>query len=275
MAPAKVNLGLWVGEQEETGYHPIDTLMHTIRWFDTLHVEPAGRYELTCSSTAISVGDLNLVTRAWNLAVRQWQETDAWRVHIEKKIPIGAGLGGGSSDGAAFLRFLANRRGISSDELQAWASDLGKDVPFLLTGGAARATGYGEQLSPFPSLSGLGILLVNPGFSVNTRDVYDMFDRQKMFYGNYIDAIPTALGQGLVPEFPNALERAAWAVEPKLRDFYDWMSAQIFPLRCWLSGSGATYYVVDVDNQRLEYIASTLRQHRDLIIKHTQFLDGY
>jgi 4-diphosphocytidyl-2-C-methyl-D-erythritol kinase len=164
-AYAKVNFGLRVTGKRADGYHDIETIFQTISLHDTLTFTPAGALTLTCDAPDIPADDTNLVLRAARAA-----GAPPFAIALQKRIPAGGGLGGGSADAAATLRALG--RADASIALQ-----LGSDVPFFLLGGTAYATGRGEQLVPLPSLSGIPLVLIFPSERVSTAQAYAMLRR--------------------------------------------------------------------------------------------------
>lgn len=177
--PAKVNLYLEVGAKRRDGFHDVVTVFHAVGLHDVLELASADR--LTFRSTGLPVprGRTNLVLRA---AERLRAETGCRKgaaIRLTKRIPTGAGLGGGSADAAAALlglNRLWNLR-IPRVPLLRIAAALGSDVPFFLLGGAAVGSGRGEQLRPVPSkLDGAAVIL-KPGFGMPTADAYAALDR--------------------------------------------------------------------------------------------------
>ncbi len=163
-AYAKINWSLRVIGKRADGYHDIETLFQTITFHDVLTFEHADRLSLTCSDSSIPMDDTNLVLRAARAI-----DVKA-RIHIDKRIPVGGGLGGGSSDAAAVLRaFGRNDRDI--------ALSLGSDVPFFLHGGTAYATGRGEIITPLPRVAPVPLLLLIPEEQVMTAEAYAMLRR--------------------------------------------------------------------------------------------------
>ena len=149
-APAKVNLGLHVLRRRPDGFHDLATVFVPIGWADTLTAEPAPGLSLATTDPDLPTDGGNLVVRAAD-ALRQWAGVRAGaRLHLDKRVPYGAGLGSGSSDAAAALRLLADlwRLDVPPADLAALALELGSDVPFFLGGAAAHATGRGERLVP-------------------------------------------------------------------------------------------------------------------------------
>ncbi len=256
-APAKINLGLWVGPKTGDGYHPIDSVMHTIALKDVLTIESAGEFEVLTPDAEDIDPKSNLVTKAYEWLLQQEASLPKIRVQLEKHIPIGAGLGGGSSDAAAIIRWGAARAAIDTQH----ASRVGMDVPFFLRGGAARVRGYGEQVMPIPDRHGETVLLMNPGFPVSTEMVYDLYDLIDNHNDCAIDDLVRAWARGeLVDAWPNALEPAAWLAYPALRDFKEHAMRGLEGWSCHLSGSGGTYYCIGRDLEQATWYADRLRK---------------
>jgi 4-diphosphocytidyl-2-C-methyl-D-erythritol kinase len=206
-APAKLNLGLRVLGRLPDGTHEVETVIQAIDLCDQLEIAPGPSTALTASGFEVPLGPDNLVLRA-AAAIGLTAE-----FRLEKVIPPGAGLGGGSSDAAAVLRALSEAR-IDMSEI---AATLGADVPFFLRGGRALATGRGEKLRPLP-VEPAWYAIAWPGFGVSTGAVYRAWDEVG--------------GDG-----PNHLFRAACAVEPRLAGF----AAELG--QGWLmTGSGSAFF---------------------------------
>jgi 4-diphosphocytidyl-2-C-methyl-D-erythritol kinase len=179
-APAKINLFLQVLGRRDDGYHELRTLMCCVGLHDTLILRMGTTHNtLTCSDPRIPCDENNLALKAvllFNRALAAETSIAPLNVSIEliKRIPSGAGLGGGSSDAAAVLNHL-NRHyhhPLSDSKLHTLALRLGADVPFFIHGRPAIATGIGEHLEPYAGLPPLGVLLVFPGFGVSTAEVF-------------------------------------------------------------------------------------------------------
>ena len=185
-APAKVNLCLHVLGKRPDGYHEIDSLFFQVSLHDTLSFEPAADFSLQCEGEAAGPPEENLVVRAARLLQEASGTSQGARVRLVKKIPAGAGLGGGSSDAAATLlglNLLWNL-GLDVRELQELGARLGSDVPFFLAGVAARVTGRGECVSAFAPKFRIPLLLVKPGCQVSTPWAYGALSLTKGV-GNY------------------------------------------------------------------------------------------
>ncbi len=174
---AKINLYLDVLTKRSDGYNNIETLFHTVSLFDQLSFreEPAGRIVLTCSTRDLDTGEGNLVHRAATLLRQRSGCEEGARMHLEKHIPIAAGLAGGSGNAAATLIGLNVMWDLrwSLERLQQLALELGSDVPYCILGGAAAATGRGEELSALPPLEDVWFVLVHPPIAVSASHTYN------------------------------------------------------------------------------------------------------
>ncbi|MBI5585875.1 MAG: 4-(cytidine 5'-diphospho)-2-C-methyl-D-erythritol kinase [Deltaproteobacteria bacterium] len=174
-APAKINLRLKILGKRADGYHEIETLMQRIGLWDTIRLRPGSRgTQLVCPGYPELEGRHNLAVKALDLLSEELGRPLSFRIHLTKRIPMGAGLGGGSSDGAAVLKGVNDWLGrpVSSDRLFDLAARLGSDVPFFLLEQAAWARGRGERLEPAPGLPSWWVVLVFPGFPLSTSWVY-------------------------------------------------------------------------------------------------------
>ena len=179
-APAKLNLGLHVLRTRPDGYHDLETAFVAVGWADTLSVAPSDRLSLSCSDPALPTDGRNLVVRAAR-ALADYAGIEARAaLHLDKVVPYGAGLGGGSSDAATALRLLADlwTLDVSADSLAHVAAGLGSDVPFFLTGAPALATGRGERLAPLVRADGapwrcpFWLVVAVPPVHVSTAEAY-------------------------------------------------------------------------------------------------------
>lgn len=163
-APAKINLTLEAVRRRDDGYHEIASVLQTVGLFDVLTIRTAGELTLTCDIPELASDD-NLVLRAARLLKDAAGRSEGASVHLDKSIPVAAGLGGGASDAAATLRGLSELWGLgmSVDDLMPLAERLGSDVPFFLRGGTAMAQGRGERLRPLPPAELEWVVLLCPG----------------------------------------------------------------------------------------------------------------
>lgn len=172
---AKINLGLYVLGKRPDGYHDIWTIFQELEFHDVLYfTKHDAPLTLTTNHPTLPVGDDNLVCCAVRAFAQKMGCPTQLAIHLEKQIPLGAGLGGGSSNAAAALRGLNQlfQVGASQKELAALGATLGSDVPFFLYGGTAIGTGRGEQIEPLPDLPPCWILLINPGIHISSAWAY-------------------------------------------------------------------------------------------------------
>lgn len=173
--PAKVNRFLSVGPPEPSGYHPIRTIFQAISLSDTLTISEAAVESICCDWDGLPTN--NTLTKTLRLA-REFTDIAPLQVEIEKRIPAESGLGGGSSDAAGLLRYLARSTGgrLGVCDCLDIASAVGKDVPFFLSGGLARGTGYGERIEPMPDRDAEHLVIVRPDAGVSTTQAYAALD---------------------------------------------------------------------------------------------------
>jgi len=179
LSPAKINILLKVLGKRADGYHELYTLMEPISLFDKISIEAneGDSISIECAHSEVPSDNSNLAGRAAELFLEKTGLTKALTIKIDKSIPVGAGLGGGSSNAASVLMALNEmlNTGLPDDELKKMGAEIGSDVPFFILKGPAVATGRGEVLRRV-SLPGLFYILINPGFSVSTKWVYGNLD---------------------------------------------------------------------------------------------------
>lgn len=177
-SPCKVNLLLNILEKRADGFHELETVMQPVPLCDRLEFARAGSgVDLTCNLPDLPVDGRNLVVRASALFLQAAGISEGVRIRLEKRIPLAAGLGGGSGNAATTLRGLNDLFGrpLGEEELGRLAVQLGSDVPFFLQSGPALATGRGEKIEPldgFPALKDAWVLLIHPGFGISTAWAY-------------------------------------------------------------------------------------------------------
>lgn len=182
-SPCKVNLLLNILGKRADGFHELETVMHPVALHDFLKFERAGTgIQLTCSDAMLLADSKNLVYRAAEKFLNLTRISEGVRIHLEKKIPMAAGLGGGSGNAATTLLGLNQifDAPASEKQLHEMAASLGSDIPFFLQNRPALATGRGEKISAldfFPALRGCFILLVHPGFGISTPWAYQQLSR--------------------------------------------------------------------------------------------------
>jgi len=175
-SPAKINLYLRVNRRRTDGYHDITSLMQLITLYDELRFSPQKTgIVLSCSRDDLPVDEKNLVYRAAAAFYARTGITPGIRIGIHKRIPLGAGLGGGSSNAATTLMTLneIHKTALTKNDLMRLGETLGADVPFFVFGKTAWVSGRGEKLQEAPPLPRMSFVLINPGFPVSTHEVYE------------------------------------------------------------------------------------------------------
>ncbi|MGI9241452.1 MAG: 4-(cytidine 5'-diphospho)-2-C-methyl-D-erythritol kinase [Verrucomicrobiales bacterium] len=257
-APAKVNLSLRVLRRRDDGFHDLETRMCPLSLCDevALELRESGGVRLTCDDPELPVGEDNLAlmaVRAFESAVGR--EVDA-EISITKRIPSGAGLGGGSSDAAAVLRLLnqALETKLTLMELSPIASKIGSDVPFFLFGQSCDASGRGEVIKPIEFSASPALLLVKPPFGIPTPWAYsrwrDSEENPAFAYG--AQNLPFG-------ELVNDLERPVFEKYLVLGDLKRWLLAQPEVDGALMSGSGATVFAVLGNPDDTERLAERTR----------------
>ncbi|MFP5347875.1 MAG: 4-(cytidine 5'-diphospho)-2-C-methyl-D-erythritol kinase [Actinomycetes bacterium] len=256
-APAKVNLSLAVGPRRRDGYHELVTVFHAVSLFEDVIAEPADdlTVEVTTPSAGVCVENVpvnssNLAVRAAHLLAERCEVATGARLRIVKRVPVAAGMAGGSADAAAALVACDAlwRTGLSRDELRDLAADLGSDVPFCLLGGTAVGTGRGEQLTPALARTGdYHWVLAVSDHALATAEVYAECDRLRQ--GRRVpepevdEAMMQALRSGDVEALGRALcndlQAAACSLLPELHRVLD-VGEQYGALGSVVSGSGPT-----------------------------------
>lgn len=252
-APAKLNLRLHVVGRRADGYHLLDSAVAPIALFDVvrLHAEPhpATEVALHCTPGAAAPnGPENLAARAATIYLQRTRRSARVRIDLDKRIPAGAGLGGGSSDAAATLRLLnaLSEDPVPASELSAWALELGADVPFFLAGGSARMRGVGERLEPIPTpLSPqAGLVVVFPGVPLETRHVYANYDDLLTTEGSVSRVRGLTVGRGPLHEWlENDLEAAAFQILPIVKNLKRQLRA-LGARGALMTGSGSAVFGV-------------------------------
>ncbi len=275
LAPAKLNLALSVGAPNAQQMHPIASWMVTVSLYDELFIEALepnsfSLYAIFWHKDARRKSEINWsITK--DLAVRAHQAVEAHvgrklpiKMRLEKRIPVGGGLGGGSSNAAAMLRALNTLFDLqlSREILRDIAARLGSDVPFLLDGGSAIVSGLGEQLEPAPLPDNLHALLVLPDAACATGAVYQRLDELRPHGAVEIERVRAlSVLQTVAHDAPfNDLAHPACEVAPKLRGELEEL-AELTERAAHVSGSGSTLFVLVNSALEAEILASAIEKH--------------
>ncbi len=243
-ASAKINLSLRILGRRADGFHEIDTLIAPISLADELTIEPnesASELSFSSDDPSLPTGEENLVVRAARSFFAEIGVAANVRIELRKKIPHGAGLGGGSSDAASTLLGLNQLRGapLPIARLTNIAAEIGSDVPFFLRQSAARCRGRGEVVEPLAETPRLELLLLKPEFGVPTPWAYQQWEDSRALPGVDYAAQPFA---GLL--LVNDLERPVFEKHLFLAQMKSWLRAQPEVAAALLSGSGSTMFAV-------------------------------
>jgi 4-diphosphocytidyl-2-C-methyl-D-erythritol kinase len=256
LSPCKVNLLLNILGKGSDGYHELETVMHPVRVFDRVVLERRKQgIELTCNEPSLPTDNRNLAYRAASLFLQTANIDDGVRIHLEKHLPLAAGVGGGSGNAATTLLGLNELYGrpLSPEQLQPLAAALGSDVPFFLQDKPALGTGRGERIQPlgfFPTLRGAAFVLVYPGFGIATAWAYQQLARFPAALNGrpgraqeLINCLENGDLQSASAELYNSLEAPALEKYPLLALFQEFFRANSAAATL-MSGSGSTTFAV-------------------------------
>jgi 4-diphosphocytidyl-2-C-methyl-D-erythritol kinase len=262
-APAKVNLFLEVLGKRPDGYHEINTLMVAVRLYDTLvfSADPSPALTLRCSDKKLSAGADNLVLKAAKLLQDRTNGKLGANIRLIKRIPMAAGLAGGSTDAAATLLGLNRlwQTGLANDDLAKLSGEIGSDIPFFFHTPAAWCSGRGEITAPVELPIPLHLVLLCPAFGMPTAAVYkNVVVPPAAVTG---DEIQLALAKGDVDYIGrllhNRLQWAAESLDPRISD-YAAMLAEAKPAGVLMSGSGSTLFALCRSADEAGRIAASL-----------------
>ncbi|MCC7139632.1 MAG: 4-(cytidine 5'-diphospho)-2-C-methyl-D-erythritol kinase [Planctomycetes bacterium] len=277
LAPGKLNLYLEVVGRRPDGYHELRTLFQTVRWGDDVTVERTAARGVACRTVGADVPDdeRNLAVRA----ASRWLEASGAgggvAIRLDKRVPVGGGLGGGSSDAATVLRLLdegAGPAGLGPDRLHALARGLGADVPFLLEGGTATATGVGDRLERRRSGPPVRVVLVLPPFGTETARVYARVAERlrKAPAGGLeraVDALVSGVPAAIRDAHHNDLAEAALRAYPELLRFTAEVERALGRPPA-MTGSGSTLFDVPDPGEEADVLArlAALPGRREVVV---------
>jgi 4-diphosphocytidyl-2-C-methyl-D-erythritol kinase len=248
LAPAKINLSLRILGRRNDGFHEVDTLIVPISLYDEIRIDkgaPGKGIEFRCDDPSVPQGDDNLAVRAAKAFFETTTIDPAVVIELEKKIPHGAGLGGGSSDAASV--FLALNQlfdaNLSAEALAEMAAPIGSDVPFFLFHSAALCKGRGEMVTPIKMKRKFSILLLKPAFAVSTGWAYSHWQSSREVPGIRYKAQEFA-----DLTFVNDLERPVFEKFVFLAQLKMWLLSQSEVGAALMSGSGSTMFAVMREN---------------------------
>ena len=248
-AYAKINLGLDVLRKREDGYHEVRMIMQSIKLYDKLIMKKTSKDEIVLHSNLgyLPNNDKNLVYKAIQLMKEEFGITQGVKAELEKKIPVAAGMAGGSTDAAAALVGMNRlfRLELTKEKLMELGARLGADVPYCVLRGTALSEGIGEILTPLNPIPSCYILIAKPGINVSTRFVYENLEADKLSYHPDIDGMMAAIDQGdlkgITDRLSNVLETVTEKRYPIISKIKETMMEQ-GAMNSIMSGSGPTVF---------------------------------
>lgn len=266
-APAKINLYLEIINKRPDGYHNIESVMHTVSLFDILEFTKIkdNKIELVCDNADLSNDKKNLVYKAAEQVKEEYNINNGIKIKLTKNIPMGAGLGGGSSDAAATILALNKMWNINDDikNLELLGAKLGADVPFFMTGGTAKISGIGDIVEKINTKLSLDFVLVKPNFGVSTPHAYSKV-KFPLTNPRKISKIIRSLEKGVF-DFESAKDLFFNRFEDFIFEEYQEIKQireVLEDLGCasLMSGSGATVFGLVHDKENLDFILNELKK---------------
>lgn len=265
-ARAKINLTLDCLSKRESGYHDVRMVMQQIDLFDTITIRKASE-AITISTSVVNLpcDEDNICYKAAQLMMSKHPEIKGVSIHIEKRIPIAAGLAGGSTDAAAVFIGMNTiyNLGYTKNELMEMSYPLGADIPFCILGNCALAEGIGERLTPVKGLKDQWLIVVKPNFGVSTKEVYEAFDVNALSYHPDTDGMLAALEDEdfyeVCQRLSNVLEDVTLKRYPKVKLLKDNLKSY-GPKGILMSGSGPTVFAFYKDYSRSLHVYKKMKK---------------
>ena len=261
LAPAKINLSLKILGRRSDGFHEIETLIAPISLYDKIDIDRQSRWiDFSCDDPTVPSGNENLIVRAAKAFFERTKISGGVTIKLQKQIPHGAGLGGGSSDAATTLRALNElfETKLSREELVTLGSTIGSDVSFFLFESAAICKGRGEIVSPTKLKKKLSILLCKPAFLVSSAWAYSRWQGSKEIPGISYQS-QNFDGQTLL----NDLERPVFEKFVFLAQLKAWLLKQVEVRAALMSGSGSTVFAVLRPKVDVDLLTNRAREELD------------
>lgn len=268
-AYGKVNLGLDVLRKREDGYHEVKMIMQTVKVFDRLTFSEMSedKIELSSNLSFLPVNKDNLIYRACDMIKKDYGIQTGVRIHLDKHIPVAAGMAGGSTDAAAALVGMNKMFGlkISQDKLMEYGVKLGADVPYCIMRGTALSEGIGEVLTKLPPMPRCHILIAKPSISVSTKMVYENLHVDRLTYHPDIDGMIEALRagslRGITDRMGNVLETVTITRYPVIEEIKKVMLVG-GAMNSLMSGSGPTVFGIYEDEGKARNTMKELRNKK-------------
>lgn len=267
----KINLGLDVLRRREDGYHEVRMIMQTVGLYDLLTMKKIkdDKIQMTCNLTFLPTDERNLVYKAVKLMKDKYHIKDGVEINLNKRIPVAAGMAGGSSNCAAALKGMNQLfdLGLSIDELCEIGVTLGADVPYCIWGGTALSEGIGEKLSRVDAMPECYILIAKPGISVSTAFVYQNLNLSGLAKHPDIDGMLECLMtkdlKGICDRLENVLETVTIKEYPIIEEVKKHLVDQ-GAMGALMSGSGPTIFAIFQDKKTADNALKSLRSIEDI-----------
>ena len=257
-AYAKINLGLDVVRRLENGYHEVRMIMQTVGIYDELTLtRTESGITVTTDKEELPTDDGNLVYKAARLMMEAYGIPGGIHIHLNKNIPIAAGMAGGSTDAAAVFKGINRMYDLERPvtELMELGLKVGADVPYCILGGTALAEGIGEKLTSLNPAPECLVLVAKPPVNVSTKYVYEHLDAEGVAVHPDIDGMADAIRrerlQGILDRMANVLEEVTVKKHPEIQELKDRMK-ELGAMNSLMSGSGPTVFGIFVDENRAE-----------------------
>ena len=278
-AHGKINLGLDVVRRLENGYHEVRMVMQSVELADTVTLKrlPEDRILVRTDRRGLPCNEKNLAFKAAGLMKEIYSLGDGVEIFLEKRIPIAAGMAGGSADCAAVLKGMniLFGLGLSLEELQREGVKLGADVPYCLSGGCALSEGIGEKLTVLKAPPSCGLLLAKPDISVSTKYVYENLKLKELEHHPDIDGIVRSIEagslEGLCGKLENVLESVTGREYPVIGEIEREME-EAGALRAIMSGSGPTVFGIFREREAAKRAMKGIREKN---LAKEVFLSGF
>lgn len=266
-AYAKINIGLDVLRRREDGYHEVRMIMQTVNICDDLILEKTVQpgISIVTDHEELPVDQNNLIYKAADLLMREMGITDGVKITLTKRIPIAAGMAGGSSDAAAAMRGLNQlfSMGYSTEELQKLGVRLGADIPYCIVGGTMLSEGIGEILTPLPAPPACCLVVAKPDINVSTRFVYENLHADTLTCHPDIDGMIEAICagdlQGVSDRLGNVLETVTVREYPVIEEIKGLMRRE-GAMNALMSGSGPTVFGIYTDKEQAKHAAREIER---------------
>lgn len=280
-AYGKLNLALDTIGKREDGYHLVRMIMQTVDLYDTLTITKKNTPGicLTTNRPDLPTNEDNLIYKAAQLLLKEFEITTGVTIHLEKRIPVAAGMAGGSADCAATLSGINQlfQLHLSADELSKRAVTLGADVPYCLLGGTALSEGIGDILTPLNAVPDCHVLLVKPNIDISTKWVYTTLNWQELTEHPDIDFMISSIAHGnlsdLAASMKNVLETVTIPAHPVIQTIKDRM-CELGALNAMMSGSGPTVFGLFPDKEQGQQAYETCKKEfTDYQVEFTSFIN--